>query len=258
MAKTELLASGAAEVVKTVAKALDIIEFVGNCGTTPLPQISKSLRINRSTAYRILQTLQSRGYIRRDETAPGYELGYKLIPLATRVLDSSRLRTRSLPYLESLAQKSGHRVNLGILFNGEVLYLGGIEKPTLPSVYTLFGKTAPAHCCSLGKVILAHLPEDEVEALLQAHPLTRMTDNTITDTDLFRANIKETRARGYAIDNAEHVAGSYCIAALIRDAAGRGVGSISISAESLTEIEEHKGDLLHTAEIVSHIVGLDG
>ena len=81
------------------------------------------------------------------------------------------MRIEALPHLQHLAHVSGERTNLGVLHKNKVLYLAGVEKPTLPTIYSRFGKTAPAHCCSLGKAILAHLPERQVHELIRAEPL---------------------------------------------------------------------------------------
>ena len=77
-----------------------------------------------------------------------------MLRLAASLLDSSLIRLESLPHLENLARITGERVNLGILHRHQMLYLAGVEKPSLPTIYSRFGKTSPAYCSSLGKSIL--------------------------------------------------------------------------------------------------------
>jgi len=246
-------------MVKSLIKALDILEFISEANNSPsIVQIANHLRMNRTTAYRLVQTLYSLGYLKRNEETKGFQIGLKLLPLAARLLDSNKLRKESLPYLQELAQKCGERVNLGILFQGEVLYLAGVEKPSLPMVYTRFGKKAPVHCSSLGKIILAYLPEQEVDEILKRKPLIKMTENTITDPRVFKKSLREIRSQGYAIDYGEHIPGSYCISAIIRDGMGQGIGSISISSGNLDKIKEHLDQLLRTAEVISHLIGYMG
>ena len=122
-------------------------------------------------------------------------------------------------------------------------------------MYSHFGKKAPAHCCSIGKVILAYLPEHEVERVINQKPLTRYTDNTITDRSLFKRHLSEVKSQGYAIDNAEHISGEYCIATLIKGEEGRGIGAVSASSDDLGKINRHLDDLFETAEIISHLMG---
>jgi DNA-binding IclR family transcriptional regulator len=186
-----------------------------------------------------------------------YQIGLKILPMAAKLLDSNRLRVESLPYIEELATKCGERINLGILYEGEVLYLGGVDKPSLPMKYSLFGKTPPAHCCSLGKVMLAHMPKEEVEAILDRKPLIKLTENTITDRKLLYQHLAEIRSQGYATDNQETLPGVYCMGALVRDSEGRGIGAISITSNSnLEKIKEKLDDLLQTNSSVMNLIVL--
>jgi len=246
-------------MVKSLKKALDIMEFVSESNNSPsIVQIANHLKINRTTTYRIVHTLHSQGYLKKDEDKNRYQIGLRLLPMAARLLDSNKLRKESLPHLQELAQETGERINLGIIFQGEVLYLGGVEKPSLPVVYTRFGKKAPVHCCSLGKILLAYLPEQEVDRILSQKPLVKMTENTITDPGTFKKHLAEIRTQGYAIDYGEHIPGSYCISALIRDTTRSGIGSISISSGSLEKLKGYLELLLQTAEVISHLMGYMG
>jgi IclR family KDG regulon transcriptional repressor len=243
-------------VVKSIVKALDILEFVANSNnSSTAAQIASHLKLNRTTAYHLIQTLQSKGYLVKDENGMGYQIGLKFLTFTAKSLDNNRLRIEALPYLQELAQTCGERVNLGILNDGEVLYLAGVEKPSLPSVYTRFGKRAPAHCSSLGKVILAHWPEEKIDHLLKQKPPIRFTENTITDPHLFKQHLAEIRSQGYAVDHQEHLPRVYCIAALIRGLNGDGIGSISISSGDLAKARGYLQNLLQTAEIISHRMG---
>jgi DNA-binding IclR family transcriptional regulator len=191
----------------------------------------------------------------KDNDRNEYQIGLKILPMAAISLDSNRLRVESLPYLEELAIKCGERINLGIIYEGEVLYLGGVDKPSLPMKYSLFGKTPPAHCCSMGKVMLAHMPEEEVEAILDRKPLIKLTENTITDRKLFSQHLAEIRSQGYATDNQESQPGVFCRGALIKNSKGRGIGAISFTSNNLEKVKEKLDDLLQTAEIISHAMG---
>lgn len=242
--------------IKSVIKGLRILEFIASSASPPTPvQIARALGINRTTVYHFIQTLESEGYVTKDEQTNAYLLGLKILPLVGKVLDGNKLRIESLPYLQGLNRKLEERVNLGILYDSEVLFLAGIEKPSLPMMYSHFGKKAPAHCCSIGKIILAYLPENEVERVIDQKPLVRYTENTITDRLIFKRHLSEIRSLGYAVDNAEHISGEYCIATLIKGEEGRGVGALSASSDDLEKINGHLDDLFETAEIISHLMG---
>ena len=181
-------------------------------------------------------------------------IGFAVLPLAASLLDRNRMRIEALPHLNTLAQQSGERANLGILYRDRVLYIAGVEKPALPTIYSRFGKTAPAHCCSLGKAILAYLPEPEVRALLGRQPLIAHTPASIISRAAFDKELEEIRLRGYAFDRAEHVPGSFCLAAPIFDARHRPLGAIGVSGRELEPLIKHHPLVQHTAEVISHLL----
>jgi DNA-binding IclR family transcriptional regulator len=243
--------------VKSVLKALDILQFVSESkASLSVSQIASGLKMNRTTTHRLVNTLATGGYLGKSENKNTFQVGLKLLPIAARVLDGIKLRVEALPHLQELSRKCGERVNLGILYEGEVLYLGGVEKPTLPIVYSRFGKKAPAHCCSLGKVILAHMPEKEWDSFFKKNLLAKVTEKTITSPQKFRKHLLEIREQGFALDQEEHIPGTFCIAGLIRGPGGQGLGAISISSNNPTKVRGFLGDLLHTAEVISHRMGV--
>lgn len=241
--------------VKSLRKGLSVLNAVA-AAERPLTIAEVALRagIARPTAYRFVQTLVAEGSLAQDATDGRLSIGYAVLPLAASLLDRNRMRIEALPHLNALAQQSGERTNLGILYRDRVLYIAGVEKPALPTIYTRFGKTAPAHCCSLGKAILAHLPDPEVRALLARQPLVALTPASITSRAAFDKELAEIRARGYALDRAEHVPGSFCLAAPIFDARHRPLGAIGLSGRALEPLTKHRALVQHTAEVISHLL----
>jgi IclR family KDG regulon transcriptional repressor len=239
--------------VKSLRKALTVLNTVA-CATRPLTiaEVAVNAGLARPTAYRFAQTLLATGYLTQDPLDGRLSIGFAVLPLASSLLDRNRLRVEALPHLNSLAAKTGERANLGILYRDSVLYIAGVEKPALPTIYSRFGKNAPAHCCSLGKAIIAYLPEAEVRALLGRKPLVVYTPTTITSRVAFMKELAETRQRGYAIDRSEHVSGSCCLAAPIFNASNQPIGAIGVSGRELEPMLKHHALVRQTAEIVSH------
>lgn len=134
-----------------------------------------------------------------------------------------------------------------------MLYLAGVEKPSLPTIYSRFGKTAPAYCSALGKSILAHLPEAELSDYLRQVELVRYTDTTITDEAALRAELAEIRRNGIALDREEHTGGTACLGApiLLR---GKAAASVSVVGRSLDPLLQHAELVRHTAEVISHVL----
>lgn len=240
--------------VKTLRKALTILDaFATSERPLTVAEVAVRAGVTRPTAHRLVQTLIADGYLAQDPRDGRISPGYSVLQLAGTLLDTNTLRLESLPHLESLAHATGERANLGILHRNRLLYLAGVEKPTLPTIYSRFGKTATAHWTALGKAILANLPEEALQAYLSAEPLTRKTENTITDEAELRRQFEEIRGRGYAVDCAEHMGGTYCIAsAIVVD--GRPVAAIGVTGRALEPLEEHVDTIRHTAEVISHVL----
>ncbi len=170
------------------------------------------------------------------------------------LLDTSQIRLESLPHLEALARATGERVSLGILHRHQMLNLAGVEKPSLPTIFTRFGKTMPAHTSAIGKAILASMSESELASFLKAVPLIRHTELTITGEAALRAELAEVRREGFAVDRGEGSPGTCCVAApiLVHDTA---VAAIAVMGRALAPLLEHTEQVQHAAEVIAHVLG---
>jgi DNA-binding IclR family transcriptional regulator len=137
---------------------------------------------------------------------------------------------RVRPYLEELMEKTKETVHLGILDDGEIIYLDKVESTATIRMYSQVGKRAPVHSTSLGKTILAQLSEPEVRKILEEKGMVAKTKNTITDIDKFLEHLKEVKKQGYAVDDEEQEKDIRCIAGPIFNHRGEVVASFSISA----------------------------
>ncbi len=238
----------------TLLKGLGILEVLTSEGNMTIGQIASKLDLNRTTTHRLVQTLLSKDYVQVSDDGRTYQVGLRLLPMAARYLDHSAIRIAALPYLNQLAKETGQRTNLGVLLNERLLYLGGVEKPSLPNVYSRFGKMAPLHCCALGKAIVAFLPEEEREQLLKGTRLERQTPNTLTDLDALRADLQATADRGYALDRAEHVEGTYCVAAPVFSAQHIPLAAIGASGSNRDQIHDLGPKVVEVASVISHLI----
>jgi DNA-binding IclR family transcriptional regulator len=240
--------------VKTLRKALAILDaFAGGERPLSVAEVAVLTGVARPTAHRLAQTLVAEGYLAQDPRDGRMTPGYSVLRLAGSLLDTDHVRLESLPHLENLARPSGERASLGILHRNELLYLAGVEKPSLPMIYSRFGKTVPAYCSALGKALLAFLPEQELQSYLKDVELTRQTDATITDEAELRAELAKIRETGIAIDRAERAVGIYCIASAIL-VHGRPVAAIGLTGRALDPLMKHTNLVQHTAEVISHVL----
>lgn len=240
--------------VKTLRKALAVLDaFASAERSLSVAEVAVRAGLTRPTAHRLVQTLLAEGYLAQDPRDGRLEPGYSVLKLAGTLLDTNRVRLAALPHLKNLANTSGERANLGILYRDQMLYLGGVEKPSLPTIYSRFGKTIPAYCSAIGKAILSYLPERELDDYFKSAGLERRTESTITDEAALRDDLAKCRKEGYALDREEHCIGVFCIASAIL-VEGKPVAAIGLSGRSLEPLLTQKKLVQHTAEVISHVL----
>ncbi len=241
--------------VKTLRKALAILDaFAAAERPLTVAEVAVRAGVTRPTAHRLIQTLIGEGYLAQDPGDSRITPGYSVLMLAGSLLDTSQIRLESMPHLETLARTTGERVSLGILHRHQMLYLAGVEKPSLPTIFSRFGKTMPAYSSGLGKAILAYVSEAELSRYFRAVPLVRQTESTIVDEAALRAELAEIRLQGVALDRGEGAPGTYCLAApiIVHDAP---VAAIAVTGRALEPLMPYKDDVKHTAEVIGHVLG---
>jgi DNA-binding IclR family transcriptional regulator len=247
-------------VSQTVERAVAIIEQISDRPAS-LGEVAERLGVHKSTALRLLQTLERAGFARRDEGGR-YNVGTRLIGIATKALDSLDLREIARPHLTRLNQACGHTIHLASLLDGDIVYIDKYEGRTSVRMYSRIGKTASAHASGVGKAILCHLDKAQLDELLAGITWVRHTAKTLVTEDAFRAELADVRERGYARDDGEFEEIINCVAAPIRSSNGQVRSAISISAPKmvtpLAELELLVPDLLATAEAISRDYGWTG
>jgi DNA-binding IclR family transcriptional regulator len=246
-------------MINSVLKAIDILETFGpGDPRLSLADISTRLDIPKSTVHNLLNTLVSRGFIEKTDDGR-YAVGKAVVPLTQAVRVNVELRDRAAPLLRELADVCHTSVYLGVLDRGRVLYIYAIETPHRLRARTAVGDRAHLHCTSVGKALLSALTEKEIERIVSQQGLPRFTDATITELDILLEEIAQTRARGYAVDLAEHEPGNYCIGAPILDGQGSLAGSCSISSLDPAIVNEQRKELaahlVYTAQEISRRLG---
>ena len=251
------------QLVKSLDKALNILELVAKTNK-PLgvTEISKEADINKSTVYRILATLEYRGYISQNSHNEKYTTGIKLFELGSQVIGDLDLRETVKPYLENLMDLTGETVHLGILDDGEVIYIEKVESPKTIRMYSKVGKRIYAHSTSLGKVLLAYSGEEKVDEIISEKGLPRQASNTITDPDNFKIHLRKVREQGYAVDDEENEEGIRCIAGPIFDHTGNITAAFSISGPALritrAKIDEFSSMVKEYSGKMSRALGYNG
>lgn len=213
---------------KSLDRALRILDLFDESQTSlTASEIAAAMGTTPATLYPTLHTLLAHGYVSRDERKR-FRLGIKLLERSGQVLARSDLRRTARPHLRTLARSRQVTADLGILYGHEVLYLEReIGHPT--AVLTeVVGRRVPAHCTSLGKVLLAFHPDAEGLDFLPDLPLDPYTPMTIVDRERLARELADVRARGYALDIEEFHPGNACVGAPVWSHGGRVVAAISL------------------------------
>lgn len=247
-------------VNKSLDRGLRILDlFNESKGSLTASEIAATLGTTPSTLYPTLHTLASHGYLIRDDRKH-FRLGMKLLERSGQVLAQSDVRRVARSHLKKLARSRQVTVDLGILYGHEVLYLEREVGHPTAILNEVVGRRVPAHCTSLGKALLAFLPDEERLELLQLLPLDRYTPNTIVDPPRLLDELAAVRERKYAVDIEEFHQGNACVGAPIWSHGARVVAAISlmlpISERILhRECDEEASAVVETANAISRELG---
>jgi len=221
--------------IETLERGLSVLSLFSNdTSELTLTEISRSADINMTTSLRIASTLEGAGYLRRDPETKRYRPSIKVLQLGFSALRSMDIRQSARPYLERLSSETGETVSLAVLDGLEIVYVDRIRNRQIVGVVLGMGSRLPAHCTSMGKAILAYLPEGQLKTQLNGAALDACTGNTIVEIDSLAADLAKVRRRGYAINNQELAVGLRAVAAPIWGEHGQVVAAINISGSTET------------------------
>jgi len=220
-------------IIQAVSHALDLLEqFHGDVDELGVTELSKRLKLHKNNVFRLLATLESRGYIEQNRATENYRLGLKSLELGQTFIKQMGLLRQAKPILEKLVAECNETSYVAIFKEGYIVYLDVVETDLTVRVVSRVGSRLPAHCTAAGKIHLAFMSEEEIDAVLPAE-LKGYTPTTITDRAALKKELQEVTEKGYAIDNEELDPGVRCVAAPIRDYTRRIVGAVSISGPSM-------------------------
>ncbi len=248
------------EGAQSVHRALSILEAVCQAeGSASLHDLSESVGLNKVTVHRLLRALQSDGFVVQDPVSRHYLPGLRLFELTYQVIAKMELKTVAEPEIQALSREVNETVHLAVLDDGDVVYLDKKETQHTIRMYSAIGKRGPAHCTGVGKVLLAYLPGQQLEEIVQRKGLRVYTDNTISTLERLNQHLAVVREKGYAIDDAEHESEVMCVAAPIRDSTRQVVAAVSITVPSLRcsreQIEAKAPLVQETARRISRKMG---
>src|SRR6188768_2543539 len=226
MAVSEAEAAAPASV-QSVDRALTILEMLAREGEAGVTEIAAELGVHKSTAFRLLATLEAHRLVEQDGDRGRYRLGVGNLRLAGATTARLDLVTEARPVCRQLAADTGETVNITVRSETSALYLDQVASSSALQPHNWVGQHIPLHATSNGKVLLAWLPEAELDELLGNLPA--LTGATITTKPRFKRELAVVRDQGYAVAVDELEVGLTAIAAPVRNAHGDVVASLSVS-----------------------------
>jgi len=227
-------------------------------------EVANELGLTRSTAHRYIATLARLGYLRRDPVSRKYILGPRVLDLGFTAINSMELRDVAAPHLRRLCDETGHTVNMAVLDDVDIVYVERLRASRrLQNEIDLdlhVGSRLPAYCTSMGKVLLAFLPDAERDELLSRVTFVRRGPNTLTTRDALLAELRRVRAAGIAVNNEELAYGLRSVAVPVLAAGGEAAAAVNLAAHrtmaSLDDLVARIGPLMQrTAAEISAQLG---
>jgi IclR family transcriptional regulator, pca regulon regulatory protein len=219
-----------------------------------LSEVARLTGTTRATARRILLTLEKLGHVRSDGRL--FSLTPRVLSLGWAYLSSLNLWEIAQPLMEDLVQKTKESCSAATLDLPDIVYVARVPTRRIMTIALGVGTRLPAHATSMGRVLLAGLPDDELDQFLAEATLERFTDRTVTDPEKLRAIVVQARQQGWALNDQELEIGLRSIAAPIESADGRTIAALNLSAAaprvSIDELRQRfLPALIETAEDIS-------
>jgi DNA-binding IclR family transcriptional regulator len=216
--------------VPAVARALRILELFAESKRGLAPSdISRKLRLPKSSVHLLIKTLESTGYLTHNGFNGRYHLGLKLVSLSRTALENLNLCEQARPYLVELVRSTGLTVHMAILERTEAVIIEKVEAPGMFRLATWVGRRLDANSSGVGKALLAFSSDTSVNGGLSDRALARHNRNTITSQTKLMAELKKIRQMGYSFEDEEGEIGYRCIGAPVYDANGTVISAISVA-----------------------------
>ena len=228
------------------ARTFAILDFVAHApAAVEVASVIEALALPKATAYRLVDGLVSSGYLAREPARKRLIVGSRLTELAFATMRASMREASRHALLRRLAHQVNETCNIGVILNGEIVYLDRVESEHWPlRLHFGAGSRVPLHCSAIGKLHLALLPARRRQRLLQSLELRRFTEGTITERTRLEAELRQIRKERVSFDREEYIAGVVCVAVPVTGRNGEMLAAIAIQApEARMNVQIARGHL---------------
>jgi DNA-binding IclR family transcriptional regulator len=248
--------------LRTVVHALELLrafdveeEWLG------VRELGRMLDLNSASVHNLLSTLAVGGFVEQNADTRKYRLGLGIIKLAGVKLAQLDIVGVASPLMKQLTEVTGETTALSVLYGDELLYLAKVESAKPVRVASRIGGSAPIHCSANGKALLAYRPSAEIDRLL-AKPLHRFTAATVIDPAKVKAELKQVRGQGYAVDFGGYIEDVHAVAAPVRDQQDGVIASLGVVAPASrlqrSKVAAYATRATETADMISLRLGWSG
>jgi DNA-binding IclR family transcriptional regulator len=216
-------------VIQSVAHALDVLEqFYGELDELGVTELSKRLKLHKNNVFRLLATLESRGYIEQNKATENYRLGIRCLQLGQTYVNQMGLLRQARPILEEVSKQSRENTYVAVMRRSSVVPLEVVESKLPVRITSNVGEALPLHSTAIGKVYLAYESEEGVRHILGSN-LEKFTDKTISDIGALSEHLKGVAEKGFAVDNGEYLVDVRSVAVPVRDYTRNVVGALAVA-----------------------------
>lgn len=222
-----------------VERALILLRYiVDHPDGLSIREVSRSMGFSPATVQKLISALKAQGYVVQNELTERYHLGSEAVQLGLTALSRLEIRQVARPHLEALCGETGETIFLAIVRDDHAIYVDKVVSTQLVRVDAPLGVNRPYNCTSVGKILLAGMPDEKVEQLAADGAFERRTERSIVELDALRTELGRIRAQGWAQDREEYAPGSSCIGAPVRDHKGQIVAALTVSGPAARIGEE--------------------
>jgi DNA-binding IclR family transcriptional regulator len=222
-----------------VERALAMLEAVAQAADgLSNAEISRKLQIPKSSASYILRTLETQGYLNRNAETGKYRVGLKVLSLSRGALIGIDVREVALPIMRHLVEKTNLTCHLAILDGPDAVYIEKVEPTGFIRMDTWVGRRMRVHATSVGKSLVAHIPQERLEKMLAERGMEKRTSKTITSLPKLLKDLEKVRDQGYAVDDEENNMGARCVGAPVFNQDGSIEAAIGLSG-TINQVNPH-------------------
>ena len=245
--------------VQALDRGLTLLHELAGARSITLSDLAIRTGMPPSSTHRILSTLQKRGYVEFDETTQEWMIGIEAFRIGNTYLVRTNLVEAARKTLRQLMEETGETANLGIVDNGDVVFVDQVETHNPIRAFFRPGTRGHMHSSGIGKSLLADMPRRDVEKIIRAKGQPEFTQKTLSSSiDLFN-DLDATRKRGWSIDNEERYSGMCCVASNIYNSFGEAIAGISVSGPTVRfpkhVISELGPKVKQAADEVTYVIG---